>query len=113
MKTVDHIAFLVEDLELSQKWYEKNCGAILIFEDYKHKRMTFSNIVLALIDKKHYKYSHIGLYVDKYENLPTDKGEVVQHRDGTTGCYVKDPDGNMVEFIHYNEKCKKEMKIKS
>ena len=44
MKTVDHIAVLVEDLEVSQKWYEENCAAELIFEDIPilndHKDLT-------------------------------------------------------------------------
>ena len=82
MKIVDHIAVLVENLETSQEWYENVCGAELVFEDHEN-----------------------------YADLPSDKGEIVHHRDGTTGCYVKDPDGNVVEFIHYNKECKKEMKI--
>ena len=113
MKIVDHIAILVENLEVSQQWYEKNCGAELVFEDHKYKRMAMGNVTLALIDKKHYKHAHIGLYVENYGDLPSHLGQIVQHRDGTTGCYVEDPDGNMVEFIHYNEHCKREMKIKS
>ena len=111
MKTIDHIAVLVENLEKSQKWYEKVCGAKLIFEDYKYKRMQMKNVTIALIDKKHYKDAHIGIHVKDYRDLPSNLGEIVQHRDGTTGCYVKDPDGNVVEFIHYNEQCKKDMKI--
>tara|TARA_R100000315_G_C5146494_1_gene83787 strand:+ start:220 stop:555 length:336 start_codon:yes stop_codon:yes gene_type:complete len=111
MKTVDHIAILVENLDVSQKWYEETCGAELVFEDHKYKRMALDNVTIALIDKKHYKYAHIGIPVKNYGDLPSDKGEMVHHRDGTTGCYVKDPDGNVVEFIHYNKDCKKEMKI--
>ena len=111
MKTVDHIAVLVENLDISQKWYEEVCGAELIFEDHKYKRMAMNNIAIALIDKRHYKYPHIGIPVENYVDLPSDKGEIVHHRDGTTGCYLKDPDGNVVEFIHYNKECKREMKI--
>ena len=111
MKTVDHIAILVEDLEISQQWYEKTCGAVLVFEDYKYKRMAMGNVSVALIDKKHYQHAHFGILVENYRDLPSDKGEMIHHRDGTTGCYVKDPDGNVVEFIHYSDECKKEMKI--
>ena len=111
MKTVDHIAVLVENLEISQKWYEETCGAELVFEDYKYKRMALGNVNIALIDKKHYQYAHIGLYVEDYADLPSNLGEIVHHRDGTTGCYVKDPDGNVVEFIHYNDECKRNLKI--
>jgi len=111
MKTIDHIAILVENLEISQKWYENNCGAQLIFSDSKYKRMKMNNTTIALIDKKHYKHAHVGLLVENYCDLPSNLGEIVQHRDGTTGCYVEDPDGNVVEFIHYSEECKRNMKI--
>jgi len=111
MKTVDHIAVLVENLDVSQKWYEENCNAELVFKDHKYRRMQMDNITIALIDKKHYEHAHFGILVQHYANLPSNMGEIVHHRDGTTGCYVKDPDGNVVEFIHYNEECKKEMKI--
>ena len=111
MKTVDHIAVLVENLDVSQKWYEENCNAELVFEDYKYRRMQMNNVTIAIIDKKHYEHAHFGILVQDYGNLPSDKGEIVHHRDGTTGCYVKDPDGNVVEFIYYNEECKKDMKV--
>ncbi len=112
MKIVDHIAVLVENLEVSQQWYEKNCGAVLVFEDHKYKRMIMGNVTIALIDKKYYDHNHFAIIVENYANLPSHLGEIVHHRDGTTGCYVKDPDGNVVEFIHYNKQCKKEMSIK-
>jgi len=111
MKTVDHIAVLVENLDVSQEWYENACGAKLAFKDYKYRRMRMGNVTIALIDKKHYEHAHFGILVQEYANLPSNLGEIVHHRDGTTGCYVKDPDGNVVEFIHYNEECKKDMKI--
>ena len=31
MKTIDHIALLVEDLEISQNWYEKELSAVCEF----------------------------------------------------------------------------------
>ena len=111
MKIVDHIAVLVENLDVSQEWYETNCGAKLIFEDYKYKRMAMGNVTVALIDKEHYQYNHIGILVENYRDLPSDKGEVVHHRDGTTGCYVKDPDGNVVEFIYYSDKMRADIGI--
>ena len=111
MKTIDHIAILVEDLNKSQQWYEEHCAAVLIFEDSKYKRMQMGNTTIALIDKKHYQYAHIGISVEEYRNLPSHLGEIVHHRDGTTGCYVKDPDGNVVEFIHYSEDFKNKIGI--
>ena len=111
MNIVDHIAVLVEDLDISQKWYEKACNAKLVFEDHKYKRLAMDNITVALIDKKYYEHAHFGILVENYADLPSDKGKIVHHRDGTTGCYVKDPDGNVVEFIYYSSKMKKDLGV--
>jgi catechol 2,3-dioxygenase-like lactoylglutathione lyase family enzyme len=113
MKMIDHIAILVQDLDISQKWYEETCGAVLVYGDHKLRRMQMENTTLALISKYHYPYAHIAIPVNNYCDLPSNLGEIVHHRDGTTGCYVLDPDGNAVEFIYYNEDCRKEMKIDS
>ena len=110
MKTIDHIAILVEDLDTSQRWYEKNCGAQIIFEDQKYKRMKMNNTTIALIDKNHYEHAHFGILVGCVKEFPKN-GEIVTHRDGTTGCYVKDPDGNVVEFIYYCPEMRKELDI--
>ena len=111
MKFIDHIAVLVEDLDISQKWYEEICGAVLVYGDHKLRRMQMENTTLALISKYHYPHAHFAIPVENYGDLPSNLGEMVHHRDGTTGCYVLDPDGNAVEFIHYSKDCKKEMKI--
>ena len=111
MKTIDHIAILVENLDVSQKWYEETCGAVLVFSDHKLRRMQMNNTTLALISKYHYPHAHFAIAVENYADLPSNLGEIVHHRDGTTGCYVIDPDGNAVEFIYYTDECKKEMKI--
>jgi catechol 2,3-dioxygenase-like lactoylglutathione lyase family enzyme len=108
---IDHVAILVDDLDISEKWYQENCGAILTFKDHKYRRMKMQNTTIALISKHHYEHAHIGLLVSEYGHLPSGKGKVIHHRDGTTGCYVMDPDGNMVEFIYYNDDCKKKLGI--
>tara|TARA_B100001113_G_C20561608_1_gene384969 strand:+ start:167 stop:496 length:330 start_codon:yes stop_codon:yes gene_type:complete len=105
---IDHIAILVEDLDISQEWYEKHCEAKLIFKDHKYRRMKMNNTTIALISKKHYQYAHIGLLVESEKVFPPD-GEVIKHRDGTTGCYLKDPDGNVVEYIYYSPQAKQEI----
>lgn len=108
---VDHIAILVENLDISQEWYEQNCSAVLVYGDHKYRRMKVQNTTIALISKYHYDHAHIGLLVHDYADLPSNIGRIVHHRDGTTGCYVPDPDGNMVEFIHYNDDSKKKLGI--
>ena len=106
MKTIDHIALLVEDLEASQSWYEKELDAVCEFSTDFYRRMRFNNTTVALISKHRYPYNHIGILVNCKEDLPKE-GERVEHRDGTIGVYTFDPDGHFIEHIWYNEDCKK------
>ena len=103
---VDHIAILVENLDISQKWYEKHCNAKLIYRDHKYRRMKVDNTNIALISKWHYEHSHFGLLVNSVDEFP-ENGDIVEHRDGTVGCYLMDPDGNVVEYIYYSPKAEK------
>ena len=104
---VDHIAIKVSDLEKAESWYVEHLKATVTFRDPKYIRLRVDNTNIALIDEKHYPHEHIGLLVDKIENLPTDKGEVIKHRDGTIGVYVKDPFGNYLEYIWYSDEARK------
>ena len=106
MKTIDHIALLVDDLEISQKWYEETLQAVCEFSTNSYRRMRFNNTTVALISKHHYTHNHIGILTECKEDLPQD-GQRVEHRDGTIGVYTFDPDGHCVEYIWYNEDCKK------
>ena len=106
MKTIDHIAILVDNLDASQDWYENNLEAICEYSDKFYRRMRFKNCTVALISKHRYPYAHIGILTECKEDLPQD-GERVEHRDGTIGVYQFDPDGNCIEHIWYNQNCKK------
>ena len=41
MKTVDHIALHVDDLDVAQKWYEEKLDAICEYSDSFYRRMRF------------------------------------------------------------------------
>ncbi len=103
--TIDHIAIRVPDIEVAQKWYEENCGAKLSYKDEFYRRMSFNNTTIALIDQNRYPCNHIGILVENEADLPP-SGQRVNHRDGTIGVYVKDPFGNVIEFIYYSEELK-------
>ena len=102
---VDHIAILVDDLDLAEKWYTSQLNAAVSFKDSKYIRIKVQNTNIALIDKKHYPHAHIGILVDDVNNLPAD-GLRVEHRDGTIGVYVEDPFGNYLEYIWYSDQQK-------
>ena len=104
---VDHIALLVDDLEKAENWYMDNLDATVEFKDQFYTRLRLGNVCIALIDKTHYPCEHIGILVEDIKNLPLEKGEIVKHRDGTIGVYVKDPFGNYLEYIWYSDQRKK------
>ena len=106
MKTVDHIALHVDDLDVAQKWYEERLDAICEYSDIFYRRMRFNNTTVALISKHRYPYPHVGILAKCKEDLPQ-HGERIEHRDGTVGVYTFDPDGNCIEHIWYNEDCNK------
>jgi extradiol dioxygenase family protein len=104
---IDHIAIRVDDLVTAEKWYCDNLAAKVNFRDEKYVRIKVENTNIALIDKKYYPHAHFAILVENMCDLPIEKGEVVKHRDGTTGVYVKDPFGNYLEYIWYSDEQKK------
>ena len=104
---VDHIAVLVNDLKLSEKWYLEALGGEVTHRQDNYIRLKLENVNIALLDKKiDTSKPHIGIICNKLEDLP-ECGAKISHRDGTTGVYLQDLDGNTIEFIHYGEKCQK------
>jgi catechol 2,3-dioxygenase-like lactoylglutathione lyase family enzyme len=112
MKTVDHIAIRVKDIDKCRKWWEEYCNARCVFSTDSYHRMQLSNTTIALIDETAYEHDHVGILVNYKENLPKD-GVIIRHRDETIGSYVRDPEGNVVEFIYYSPNAKKKIGLKS
>jgi len=103
---IDHIAILVDDLEIAEEWYVNHIGGTVTFRDEKYIRLKLNNTNIALIDKKYYPWEHIGILVENKEDLPHALGETIEHRDGTIGVYVKDPFGNYLEYVWYSDELK-------
>jgi extradiol dioxygenase family protein len=102
MSKIDHVAILVDDLEVAEEWYLEHTEGVVTFRDEKYVRLSVDNTNIALIDSKHYPHAHIGILVEDAEDLPSN-GLRVEHRDGTIGVYVKDPFGNYLEYIWYSD----------
>ena len=108
LPTIDHIAIIVDDLEEAKSWYIKNVGGKIIHEESGYYRLKVSNISIALVSGEN-KRAHFGI-ISNLSDLP--KGSPrVHHRDGTIGTYVSDPWGNYIEFIYYDDECKKKFSI--
>ena len=99
---IDHIAVLVDDLDVAEEWYCTRLDGIVTYRDQKYTRIQVENTNIALIDKNHYSYPHFAILVDNKDDLPIDQGMAIHHRDGTIGVYVEDPFGNYLEYIWYS-----------
>jgi catechol 2,3-dioxygenase-like lactoylglutathione lyase family enzyme len=99
---IDHIAVLVDDLDVAEEWYTEKMDGLVTFRDEKYTRIQVANTNIALIDKNHYSHAHFAILVENKEDLPIEQGMVVHHRDGTIGVYVEDPFGNYLEYIWYS-----------
>ena len=64
MRTIDHVALLVDDLDIAQAWYEKKLQAICEYSDKFYRRMRFNNSTVALISKHRYPYAHVGILTE-------------------------------------------------
>jgi catechol-2,3-dioxygenase len=107
---VDHIAVLVNDLEKSSEWYISCLGAVITHKQPNYYRLKLQNVNIALLDRSiSTSKPHIGVLCEKINDLP-EFGERIVHRDGTTGVYVQDLDGNNLEFIYYGLKSHKFIK---
>jgi len=106
MHIIDHIAIVVDDLKEAESWYTTALEASVTHREDTYIRLKVANTHIALIDSAHGpNVPHIGILCCEIDDLP-EGGTRVEHRDGTTGVYKKDPWGNTVEYIHYAEQCK-------
>ncbi len=100
MKEIDHIAIQSDDIKALSEWYVKTFDAKVIYCDDTWAFLQFKNIKLAIVSPKQHP-AHIAFCVDSFSK----EDRVKLHRDGSSSCYKKDPDGNIYELIKYEEKC--------
>ena len=100
----DHIAFSSEDIEKSINWYVENLEAEILYQDSTWGLVSVSDLKIAFVTPSQHP-SHICFeinddYIDKHLSNKIFK----EHRDGSTSCYVKDLDGNHIEFLKWLKK---------
>lgn len=103
MFEMDHVAVQTSDIAASTKFYVENFGAQLLYGDDTWAFLKIGQGKLALVTPSQHP-PHVALRVDgstleaaaQKAGVPID-----QHRDGTSGIYVDDPDGNKLELICY------------
>ena len=99
MKTIDHIAIVVDNIKESVAYYVVEHQARILYMDKTWGLLQFKNVNLALtLEGEH--PPHIAFETDDLEKeYPT--YEMLEHRDKSISKYIQDPSGNHIEIIEY------------
>ncbi len=91
---LDHVALPVTDVAAAVDWYTEHFDCDVAYQDETWATLQFDNIRLALVIPQEHP-GHIAVPTDNADA----HGAAHKHRDGTRSAYVKDPFGNVVEYL--------------
>jgi catechol 2,3-dioxygenase-like lactoylglutathione lyase family enzyme len=97
---IDHVAIQAENIDECVDWYIKNFSPEIIYRDDTWAMLGLGGTKLA-ITKPSQHPAHIAIEVNSIDEFPCAINEISEHRDGSKYLYVKDPSGNVVEYIWY------------
>ena len=103
MFEMDHVAVPTHDVAGSVRFYVEEFGAQVLYQDETWAFLRLGQGKLALVTPAQHP-PHVALRVDEetLQEAASRAGKSIdRHRDGTTGIYVEDPQGNAVELICY------------
>ena len=103
MFELDHVAIQTEDVPDSVEYYIKNFDAEVLYADTTWAFLRVGPGKIALVTPSQHP-PHVALRVDEstLAEFAARAGKPIdKHRDGTTGIYVDDPSGNVLELICY------------
>ena len=103
MFEMDNVAVPTHDVPRSVRFYVEEFGAQVLYQDETWAFLRLGQGKLALVTPAQHP-PHVALRVDEatLQEAASRAGKSIdRHRDGTTGIYVDDPQGNAVELICY------------
>ena len=100
----DHVALVSRNIQVTIQWYVDTWNAEVLYQDETWGLIKIGKTKIAFVSP-HQHPAHICFEIDEefiIKKLPkeTFKG----HRDGSSSCYVRDPDGNFLEFLYWPKK---------
>ena len=103
MFEMDHVAIPTRDIAGSVKFYVETFGAEVLYQDATWAFLRLGQGKLALVTPEQHP-PHVALRVSEAElKIAAQRAEkpIDHHRDGTTGIYIEDGQGNVIELICY------------
>ena len=103
MFELDHVAVPSRDIARDVAFYRDTFGAEVLYQDATWAFLRLGQGKLALVTPTQHP-PHVALRVSAEQLAAAAQRagkSIDRHRDGTTGIYVSDPEGNQVELICY------------
>ena len=99
----DHVAVNVKNVKLSTEWYVENLNAVVLYIDDTWAFLQVNGVKIALTLVSQHP-SHICFSIKPEDRIKHFSNKVFKtHRDGSSSCYVKDLDGNFIEYLIWSE----------
>ena len=112
-----HLALKVKDVERSKEFYSRVFGMKVVWQPDPENAYLSSgsdNLALHLGDGGNpaaQRLDHLGFIVESIEEVEAawawaqaERLEIVHplkhHRDGSVSCYIRDPDGNVIQALY-------------
>jgi len=102
----DHVALISKDIKNAIAWYVDKWNAEVLYQDDTWALIKIGKSKIAFVSP-HQHPAHICFEVDEqfiFEKLQ--KETFKPHRDGSSSCYIRDPDDNFLEFLFWPKKGK-------
>jgi len=100
----DHIAFYSKDIFRSISWYTNMLDAKILYQDDTWGLIEVSDLKIAFVSPNQHP-NHICFEInDDYSEKHLANKIFKEHRDGSESCYIKDLDGNHIEFLKWPKK---------
>ena len=97
----DHVALTSKNIKNSVDWYVEHYNATIVYQDDTWAIIEVGGTKISFVIPTQHP-PHICFEVDQSfieKNLK--KNVFKEHRDGSKSCYVKDIDGNFLEFLSW------------
>ena len=103
----DHVALISKNISEAIKWYVEKWEAKVLYQDETWGLISVGESKIAFVTP-HQHPAHICFEIDEEFIANKLPGETFKgHRDGSSSCYVRDPDGNFLEFLYWPKKKEK------
>ena len=102
--TFDHVAIVSKNISRSIDWYVDKWDAKILYQDETWGLIKIGKSKIAFVSP-HQHPAHICFEInEQFINKKLKELTFKAHRDGSSSCYIRDPDGNFLEFLYWPDK---------